>query len=524
MNYLQIPEWSSEGRNLDHAERNNLIQNGEAIRETVLADLLNHIHVKAVDPDSVFSQTSSLLGCNFSRIEDLLFGLHLSDQYSDYNAAVSDLKKWATLSLFIDCRMNLSVKTHSRTLSTEAVTDALDRLIPCLPHKPTSEQLSAAIGCLWSFAKSNVIQRHMLYGDVGFGKTTPIGLIAAACVLNGWTAVVMCPLTPLANQIFNTLRQWFEQTEIQVKLVTADTDEQSIEPGCLYVGTTALLHCDIKNVDVLIADEEHRFGVSQINKMSATNCHYLASSATPIPRTVSLISLGLFKELVLSKPFVEKCINSEVVDIENFGRVVASVRNCLKSGGQALFICCQKHASETSSKQHLLTCEEAFNKLQVFFPNDVVQVNSDLSIEECEKNLALIRNGQKSIMVATTSVEVGIDLPKLLYIGIYNPERFGLAQLHQLRGRVGRQGDHAVCHLITTKHVTTDQLSRLNFLASTTDGRLIAEFDADRRGWGSLFDTKQSGKYQHTFLDNYSPTVQEMTEIRNLFLFNQKAQ
>lgn len=515
---LQIPDWAIEKRASREHSFFSLVNSESNARAKVLNELLEQVgcsHLK--NPDLFFAQTADLLGCSFGTIDTLLTALHLSNSFDAYKAAAEDLKKWATLSLFIKTRAQHSLKMHSRQLGVSQSINTLMRLIPLLPHTPTSEQVMAAINCLRSYSRQP-IQRHMLFGDVGYGKTTSIGLLTATAVLNGWTAVIMCPLTPLANQIYSTLISWFGSLDISIKLVTSNTEEYKVEKGCLYVGTTALLHCDIQNVDLLCVDEEQRFGVSQIKQLLDKDCHYLASSATPIPRTVSLISLGVFKELALTKPFIEKCIISEVISPDRFHKVIEAVRQCLQDGGQALFICCQKQSDSRSQSQHLYTCDQAFTKLNEFFPNDVVMVNSDLSIEQNESNLSLVRRGEKQILVATTSVEVGIDLPAAKYIGIYNPERFGLAQLHQLRGRIGRQGDYSKCHLIISERVNAEQIERLNYFADVNDGRLIAEFDADRRGWGSIFDTKQSGKYQHTFLKDFSPSIKDMTKIRNLFI------
>ncbi|MCU6768611.1 ATP-dependent DNA helicase RecG [Barnesiella propionica] len=347
---------------------------------------------------------------------------------------------------------------------------------------------------------------RLLQGDVGSGKT----LVALMCMLmaldNGFQACLMAPTEILATQHYETIRQLTEPIGIRTGLLTGSTRKKERETLLnelltgeihLLIGTHALIEdtVNFSNLGMVIIDEQHRFGVAQRAKLWKKNKippHVLVMTATPIPRTLAMTVYGDLDVSVIDElPPGRKPVQTLLQYDNKRSTLYTSLRRQIELGRQIYIVYPLIQESEKSDLKNL---NDGYNHIREVFPEyKVCMVHGKMKPAEKDTEMQKFASGEAQIMVATTVIEVGVNVPNASVMVIENAERFGLSQLHQLRGRVGRGADQSYCILMTSYKITQDTRKRLEIMAETNDGFRISEADLQMRGPGDMEGTQQSG-------------------------------
>lgn len=377
-----------------------------------------------------------------------------------------------------------------------------DRL--ALPFPLTGAQRRTIAEIEGDLAQSSPMLR-LLQGDVGAGKTVVALEAMLIAVEAGAQAALLAPTEILARQHFETLRRMAAPTGARVEVLTGRDKGRAREAvlmGLLdgsvdiLIGTHAIFQDQVayRNLALVVIDEQHRFGVSQRLMLASKGKrapHVLAMTATPIPRTLTLAQYG---ELDVSKldelPPGRQAIDTRVIGIERMEEVVAGLARHLESGQQAYWVCPMVRDNEADDTA---AAEARFLALRHRFGDDVVLVHGQLSPELKDAAMERFASGHAKLLVATTVIEVGVDVPNATLMVIEQAERFGLAQLHQLRGRVGRGAAKSVCLLLRSGELSETARDRLALMRESQDGFRLAEEDLRLRGGGELLGTRQSG-------------------------------
>ena len=373
-----------------------------------------------------------------------------------------------------------------------------------LPFTLTRAQQRAVEEILNDFRKGAPMNR-LVQGDVGSGKTMVAAAAAYCAAQNGKQSALMAPTEILAEQHFSSLNKLFEPLGITVALLTGSmTPKQKrivrerIASGEVQVavGTHALLtdSTQFNDLGLVIADEQHRFGVSQRSKLSAKgeDPHLLVMSATPIPRTLALLMYGDLDVSILDElPPGRETVDTFLVGESYRARINAFIRKHVAEGHQCFVVCPAVEENEELGIKAATVWADTLQ--QTVFPDlRIALLHGQMKGVEKEAAMASFARGEADVMVATTVIEVGVDVPNATLMVIEDADRFGLSQLHQLRGRVGRGKAKSYC-ILTTHNRNTETLQRLKALCKTTDGFKIAEEDLKLRGPGDFFGSRQSG-------------------------------
>ncbi len=347
---------------------------------------------------------------------------------------------------------------------------------------------------------------RLLQGDVGSGKT----VVAIMCMLialdNGFQACLMAPTEILAYQHFETFRQMLKGMSVRVELLTGSTrkkERESIHEGLqsgeidILIGTHALIEDEVQfhNLGFVVIDEQHRFGVAQRAKLWTKNerpPHVLVMTATPIPRTLAMTVYGDLEVSVIDElPPGRKPVQTLHRYDQKRGALYQFVRGQLQAGRQAYIV---YPLIEESEKLDLKNLEEGYEHVKAAFPEfSVSKMHGRMKPAEKEEVMRQFVANEAQIMVSTTVIEVGVNVPNASVMVIESAQRFGLSQLHQLRGRVGRGADQSYCVLITPYEISSDTRERMKIMTESNDGFVIAEADLKLRGPGDLEGTQQSG-------------------------------
>ncbi|BDX22200.1 ATP-dependent DNA helicase RecG [Polynucleobacter sp. TUM22923] len=358
---------------------------------------------------------------------------------------------------------------------------------------------------------------RLLQGDVGSGKTVIAALAAARAIDHGYQAAIMAPTEILAEQHHLKMQEWFEPLGVKVAWLSGSLKakekrlaQEMIESGAaqLIIGTHALIQDKVSfsKLGLAVIDEQHRFGVRQrleIQQRVGSElfyCHQLMMSATPIPRTLAMTYYADLDVSVIDElPPGRKPITTKVVKAARRDEVIGGLHDWLAKGLQAYWVC---PLIEESEVLQLQTAVESFEQLTQALPHfKVGLVHGRLKSEEKAAVMASFKANEIQLLVATTVIEVGVDVPNAALMVIEHAERFGYAQIHQLRGRVGRGSADSVCILMYAEPLSMAAKERLQTLRETTDGFVIAERDLSLRGPGELLGAKQSGDAMLRFVD-----------------------
>ena len=383
-----------------------------------------------------------------------------------------------------------------------------------LPFRLTEDQIKA-IEEIFSDFESGDIANRLIQGDVGSGKTI-VSLIALyAAYKSGYQGVIMVPTEVLANQHFRTCEKIFESFEDRprVQLLTGsmsakekETAHSNISLGCadIIIGTHALIQdgVDLSRAAVVVTDEQHRFGVKQRERLSTghNRPHVLVMSATPIPRTLAVILYGdLDISAIKSKPQGRLPVKNAVIGKKDRGKAYRTILDQIEEGHQAYIICPMVEDSEAIDAENVVDYTE---RIKSIFPENIVIqfLHGRMKQEEKDKIMCSFVEGNINILVSTTVIEVGVDVPNATVMMIENAERYGLATLHQLRGRVGRGDDQSYCILVQTNDSETAR-QRLEVIKNSNDGFHIASEDLRLRGPGEILGQAQSGSMRFEVAD-----------------------
>ena len=352
--------------------------------------------------------------------------------------------------------------------------------------------------------KSGRQMNRLVQGDVGSGKTAVAAAAIYMAVKNGYQAAMMAPTEILAGQHMESLSQMFERHGIHTVLLTGSMrakekrralEEIALGTAQVVIGTHAIIQgtVEFNNLGFVVADEQHRFGVEQRAKLMAkgNNPHMLIMSATPIPRTLALILYGdLDISIIDELPPGRKPVRTYAVSEDMRKRVYNFIYKNIKAGMQAYVVCPLVAETENSD---LKNAEELAGRLAASYPDiNVGLMHGKMKAAAKDEVMSGFASGEINLLVATTVIEVGVNVPNANIMAIENAERFGLSQLHQLRGRVGRGGDQAHCILITESDNEVTK-KRMETMCASNDGFYISEQDLKLRGPGDFFGTRQHG-------------------------------
>ena len=395
----------------------------------------------------------------------------------------------------------------------------LKKFIHSLPFELTDAQKKVLYEIREDLESGKGLGR-LLQGDVGSGKTI-VGLASMIMAVdNGYQAAMMVPTEILARQHFEKTKAYLKDLPINVqfligavkkttkKKIYSDLEQGNID---IIIGTQALIQEGIsfKQLGLAVIDEQHRFGVKQRASLGKKDelPHFLVMTATPIPRSLAQIVYGDLKLSVIDKmPFGRRMVTTKIVKENDRNKCYSFARECFKKGMQAFIV---SPLVEDSDKSDLKAAISEFEKLQkdVFPDFPLGLLHGRMSYEEKSKAVEMFAKGEISALVTTTVIEVGLDIPNASLLIINNPERYGLAQLHQLRGRIGRGGSSGVCYLIPGEDIDVSSLKRLTFFADTNDGFEVAEKDLQIRGPGEIWGLRQSGYPVFRLLNPISDNV-----------------
>ena len=375
----------------------------------------------------------------------------------------------------------------------------------CLPFELTGAQ-NRVIKEIRADIMSGRQMNRLVQGDVGSGKTLVALMSMLLALDNGYQACLMAPTEILATQHFETIYELASKIGLNVRLLTGSTRakqrrviDEGLRDGSIHilVGTHAVIEDKVvfNRLGFVVIDEQHRFGVAQrarLWKKSDVPPHVLVMTATPIPRTLAMTVYGDLDVSVIDElPPGRKPVNTVLRFDEQRAQVNRGIMAQLRAGHQVYIV---YPLVEENEKLDLKSVTEGFESAaQTFSPYSVALVHGRMKPADKDASMQLFASGKASILVATTVIEVGVNVPNATTMVIENAERFGLSQLHQLRGRVGRGADRSHCILMSTHNIGADTRKRLELMTSTTDGFVIAEADMQMRGPGDIEGTAQSG-------------------------------
>lgn len=374
-----------------------------------------------------------------------------------------------------------------------------------LPFQLTEAQKRVIREIRGDMLKGHQMNR-LLQGDVGSGKTMVAFLTLLLAVDNGFQGALMAPTEILASQHYETLKHWGEAIGVKVRLLTGNTRKKEraeihsllLEGGIdILVGTHALLEdiVQFRSLGIAVIDEQHRFGVAQRAKLWSKGRvapHVLVMTATPIPRTLAMTVYGDLEVSVIDElPPGRKPVDTRLFFENDRNLLYRLVNNQIKEGRQAYIVYPVIHEND---KLELKSLEAGIERLRGIFKDiPICYVHGQMKPDEKERHMRSFAAGEVKILVATTVIEVGVNVPNATVMVIENAERFGLSQLHQLRGRVGRGADRSFCILMSKESGSKETKKRLGIMTETNDGFLISEADMKLRGPGDLEGTQQSG-------------------------------
>ena len=486
----------------DKMKRHGL--NSKAMRQ-IIAGLLPDL--RAGVPDTMgmdILQQYRLMG-----LTEALINVHFPSNTPSMQRARERLKFEELFYIQLQLLRQMKKRELNAGFAMPIVGSSFHRLYRSLPFALTGAQ-QRVLREIHTDLKSGHQMNRLLQGDVGSGKT----LVALMCCLlavdNGYQTCIMAPTEILANQHYETLKKFLAPLgdAVHVELLTGSTTKKQREPiheGLLsgaidiLIGTHALLEDTVqwRNLGLVVVDEQHRFGVAQRAKLwSKSNAdiypHVLVMTATPIPRTLAMTVYGDLPVSIIDElPPGRKPVHTFHYTLERQVSVYQFIREQITAGRQIYVVYPLIQESEKSDLQDL---ENGYNAFCEAFPEyRISMVHGKMKAKDKDEQMQRFQRGDTQILVATTVIEVGVDVPNASVMIIENAERFGLSQLHQLRGRVGRGAEQSYCLLLTKKELSKNTRERMDIMVATNDGFRVADADLRLRGAGDLDGTAQSG-------------------------------
>ncbi len=428
--------------------------------------------------------------------------VHFPNSREDIHAGMRYLKYQEALSFSLS---NQLVRGENRSIIKDIrrkiPANLLNKFISTLPYKPTNDQLKALNECIADMNSSQVMYR-LLQGDVGTGKTLVAALVAYANHLRSEQTAIMAPTDSLARQHYDNLKGIFEGTNVNISLLVGSLSQsekrsiaEDLKDGTIdiVVGTHALFSSSVEYayLGLAIIDEQHKFGVNQRSLLVDKGEHadLLMMSATPIPRTLTLTVYGDLDVSTLTEfPAKKRDVVSKIIKPDD-PKIQKLVEESINHNHRVYVVVPQIEGSEKENTSVL----EVAEKYKALYPNKVTLMHGKMDEESKEVATIAFRSGLCPILVATSLIEVGIDVKEANLMIVYSPTHFSLSSLHQLRGRIGRDGTKSVFVMAYKKGDEENSEEKLNILLETNDGFKVAEEDLRLRGPGEIIGTKQSG-------------------------------
>ena len=453
--------------------------------------------------------------------KDALFNVHFPSSIESVQKSREYLAYEELFELILAAKLNRQENEKLKALPLKFKLDSIQDFLKVLPFALTGAQKRAAWEIFQDLEKDTPMNR-LLQGDVGSGKTMVAALSAYQAIIDGAQVALLAPTAILATQHYGGLHRLLAQFGIRVVLLTGATKhkpelKKDIADGKIdfVIGTHALLTDDteFKNLGLVIIDEQHRFGVEQRQKLALKSPrglapHLLAMTATPIPRSLQVTLVGDLAVSILNElPKGRRPITTHILQgIEVKSRLYPQIQETIKNGQQVYWVCKaiddDARSETTSVKSHAAKLKTLFPKMNIEF------LHGRMNPGENEAIMARFSRGEIHILVSTTVIEVGVDVPNATLMIIENAESYGLAQLHQLRGRVGRGDKASACYLLTSDDMQPSR--RLRELEKSTDGFHLAEVDLKLRGPGEIY-----GALQHGALDLRIATLSDTKLIHH---------
>ena len=450
---------------------------------------------------------------NFSSFNESLIKMHFPSVKEDIENRENFRKRLAVdelVSNYFAIRY-LKEKTKRKNESLNLKFNLQEKLINELPFELTKNQYKI-INDINNYNNTQYRETVLLQGDVGSGKTIVSLLTAIPFIQKHKQVAYMAPTEILANQIYNNVLNHLNNEEVNPILLTGSTKNKSkiyekIEKGIFnfIIGTHAIFqeNLNFSSLAYVIIDEQHRFGVQQRLYLAekGINTNILLMSATPIPRTLALAQYGEIEQVILKeKPAFQKPIITKVSNIDKIKDIEILLKKKISNVSQVYWICPLVEASETQKYKDV---ETRFKSLKNIFGSEVEMLHGKIKSDQKERIIQNFQKGNIKILVATTVVEVGIDNKNADYIVIENAEKFGLSQLHQLRGRVGRGNNQGYCFALYGKDLPDNTINRLKIFKENLDGFKLSEKDLEIRGTGDILGYRQSGDSLFKFVNVY---------------------
>ncbi len=463
-------------------------------------------HVLALLPTTAASPLDAVLGESMSTLRQAFKQLHAPDTLGENAIKKADTRlKSEEVIVYLHLMREKKCKAECKALALKN-SQANDQLLASFPYPLTSAQQQA-----WqeisTDLQSGLRMHRLLQGDVGAGKTWVAALAMAMTAGNGYQAALLAPTEVLAQQHANTLQSLFEPLGLDIALLTGSSKtkvRRAILADLLHgrlkliVGTHALLTDDVvfDHLALALVDEQHRFGVRQrwalAEKQHSENepIHLLGMTATPIPRTLALSLYGdMDLSIMRGMPPGRKAVETRVIKSDKMQPLVGGMQRILDAGGRIYWIVPRIDEDEDG-----VSVDQRVDLLKGYFPDaNVLGLHGRMKSKDKQAALAAFTTGASEILVSTTVVEVGVDVPEAHLIVIEQAEAYGLAQLHQLRGRVGRSTVQSYCMLIAGEQISETAMARLKQMVHTHDGLELAEADLSLRGGGDAVGTRQHG-------------------------------
>lgn len=438
------------------------------------------------------------------RKESALYCIHFPENKKDVQEALKYLKYEEFLKFQLTMQLMKQQRTQEMGIAKDFDVTQLQSLILSLPFALTKDQ-QTAIKEIVEDLKSPQMMYRFLQGDVGSGKTVVSSVALYANYLAGYQGALMAPTEILATQHYQTLSRFFENTDVRIELLTGSLSlkekervYQVIQSGevDIVVGTHALFQKKVvyHNLGFVITDEQHRFGVMQRKalKNKGQQVDFLIMSATPIPRTLAISMYGdMDVSTIKTMPQGRLPVKTQYIHSSSMKPILKHLKSYLAQGGQCYVICPLVEDSENLEAKSASQIAEAMQK---YFQTqyNVGLLHGQMKEDEKEKVMNGFLNNTIQILVSTTVVEVGVDVKNANMMVIYNAERFGMSQLHQLRGRIGRGQEQAYCYLMSSSS-SKEAIERLKYLEKSHDGFEISLYDLKLRGPGEVLGQRQSG-------------------------------
>lgn len=463
-----------------------------------IAELQNDIPKILDDPLEKYVIKSNL---KLPFISKAIEKTHFPEDQKDIDIAKQRLSFDEMLRVAIKIEREKKAKRKEKAKKIPLDSKVLNNFIKSLPYKLTDDQ-NKAVEEILADCNNSIPMTRLLNGDVGSGKTVVAGIAILNCIKNGFSSILLAPTTVLAKQHFETFNKLFKDFDIDIELCISSDKNISDADNKLIIGTHAILY-DMtlpKDLNLVIIDEQHRFGVEQreyFREKGKYSPHYLTMTATPIPRSLTEIFFGgldisEIKEKPKGRIEVKTYYTPVRKRLECFEWVKEKILES-KGENQAFFIYPLIEETEKSTRKSVLNEYESLK--EIFKGLKVKYLHGKLKEEEKSKLLEDFRKKKIDVLVSTTVIEVGIDIPDATIMVVEDAERFGLAQLHQLRGRVGRSDKESYCFVIPSSSVERGSPAeeRLLYFSKHSSGFDVAQYDLQTRGPGEVYGTRQSG-------------------------------